>query len=87
VVSRLTPAFTATWVTAPTIPPSSELSLPAYCTTLDNKKMTMKSNVFIAASPRLPINRNTTINRAYTPIVRMTFSANGICSTNKSCHI
>jgi hypothetical protein len=89
VVSRLTPAFTATRVTAPTIPPSSELSLPmtAFCTTLDNKKMTMKSNVFIVASPRLPVNRNNTVNRAYTPIVRMAFSANGICSTNKSCHI
>jgi hypothetical protein len=66
VVSRLIPAFTATRVTAPTIPPSSELSLPmtAFCTTLDNKKMTMKSNVFIAASPRLPVNRNNTISRA-----------------------
>ena len=39
-VSRLTPAFTATRVTAPTIPPSSELSLPmtAFCTTLDKQE-------------------------------------------------
>ena len=59
-ISRLTAVLTVTRVTAPMIPPVRDVSLPmtAFCTTLDSKKITTKSNVFMVASPRLPVSRN-----------------------------
>src|ERR1022692_155693 len=87
-MSRLTAAFTATSVTAPITPPIREVSLPmiAFCTTLDSRKITATSNVFMLASPRLPVSRNSTAIRAYTITVRRIFSASGICSANIACH-
>jgi hypothetical protein len=61
-ISRLTAVLTATRVTAPITPPISDESLPmiAFWTALDSRKITTKSNVFMFASPRLPLSRNST---------------------------
>jgi len=46
----------------------------------------MTSNVFMLASPRLPVSRNSTAISAYTMTVRRTFSVSGICPANMACH-
>jgi hypothetical protein len=68
-------------VTAPMIPPISEVSLPmtAFCATLDSRKITTKSNVFMLASPCFPVSRNSTASSPYTMTVRRILSASGIC--------
>jgi hypothetical protein len=55
VISRSTATFKMTGVTAPTVPLSSEVSLPmtAFCTTLGSRKIATKSEGQIGASQLL----------------------------------
>ena len=63
-------------VTAPMIPPVSELSLPiiAFCSTLLIRSRTTRSKALSWPSCRLPQRRKATSRNAYTTPARSTFS-------------